>query len=109
MTAHQRAILRNSRFALGETLYLLGQYDEALRAYQSAANAYPNYPEVLEAFAEIANVYKRKDRPTETRAALEQARLALRRIPQQADYTRTTNYDRKQWEEMLLWMCNLQP
>ncbi len=109
MTAGQRAILRNSRFALGETLYALEQYPEALRAYQSAANAYPNNPEVVEAFTEIANVYKRMGRPTEARAALEQARLALRRIPEKVAFTRTTNYDRAQWGAMLDWMCTLQP
>ena len=83
------------------------RYAEALRAYQSAANHYVTTPEVLDAYLRIANVYQRMDRPAEARTSLEQARLALRRIPPEARFDQTTNYDRKQWGELLDRLCSL--
>ena len=80
---------------------------EALRAYQSAANHYATSPEVLDAYLQIANVYRRMDRPAEARTSLEQARLALRRIPPEARFEQTTNFNRKQWGELLDRLCSL--
>ena len=107
MTAQEKAVLRNSRFAVGDTCFELERYPEALRAYQSAANHYATSPEVLDAYLQIANVYRRMDRPAEARTSLEQARLALRRIPPEARFEQTTNYNRKQWGELLDRLCSL--
>lgn len=107
MTVQDKALLRNCRFTIGETHFDLEQYESALRAYQSAANRYPNSPEVLNAYVQIANVYRRLDRPAEARTSLEQARLALRRIPSDARFEDTTVYNRKQWGEVLDWLCSL--
>jgi tetratricopeptide (TPR) repeat protein len=103
----ESAILRNSRFALGDTCFELEQYPRALRAYQSAANHYAASPEVLDAYLQIANIYRRLDRPAEARTSLEQARLALRRIPPQARFEQTTSYNRQQWGELLDRLCSL--
>ena len=102
-----QALLRNARFAIGETYLELELYPEALRAYQSAANQYATSPEVLDAYMQIANVYRRMDRPMGARTSLEQARLALRRIPPGARFEQTTNYNRKQWGDLLDRLCSL--
>jgi TolA-binding protein len=107
MTAQEKAVLRNSRFALGDTYFALERYPEALRAYQSAANHYAASPEVLDAYLQIANVYRHMDRPGEARTSLEQARLALWRIPPEARLEQTTNYNRQQWGELLDRLCSL--
>jgi len=107
MTAQEKAILRNSRFAIGDACFAQERYREALRAYQSAANHYAFSPEVLDAYLQIANVYRRMDRPAEARTSLEQARLALRRIPPEVRFEQTTNYNRKQWGELLDRLCSL--
>ena len=107
LTAQEKAILRNCRFAVGDTYFALERYPEALRAYQSAANHYATAPEVLDAYLQIANVYRRMDRPAEARTSLEQARLALRRIPPDARFEQTTNYNRKQWGDLLNRLCSL--
>jgi TolA-binding protein len=101
MTAQEIAILRNSRFAVGATYVELERFPQALRAYQSAANHYAASPEVLDAYLQIANIYRRLDRPAEARTALEQAKLALRRIPPETRFEQTTNYNRKQWDDLL--------
>ena len=103
----EKAVLRNSRFAIGDVYFQLQRYPEALRAYQSAANHYATSPEVLDAYMQIANVYRRLERPAEARTSLEQARLALRRIPSDARFEQITNYNRKQWGELLDRLCSL--
>ena len=107
LTPLEKAVLRNSRFALGDAYFQLERYPEALRAYQSAANHYAASPVALDAYLQIANVYRRMNRPVEARTSLEQARLALRRIPPAARFEQTTNYDRKQWGELLDRLCSL--
>jgi tetratricopeptide (TPR) repeat protein len=112
MTAQEKALLRNSRFAVGDTYFALERYPEALRAYQSAANHYASDPEVLDAYLQIANVYRRMERPAEARTSLEQARLALRRLissgsAPEARFEQTTNFNRKQWGDLLDRLCSL--
>jgi len=107
VTPQEKAVLRNSRFAIGSTYFELERYPEALRAYQSAANHYATSPVVLDAYLQIANVYRRMDRPAEARTSLEQARLALRRIPPDARFEQTTNFNRTQWGELLDRLCSL--
>jgi tetratricopeptide (TPR) repeat protein len=107
LNPQEMAILRNCRFAAGDTYFALERYPEALRTYQSAANHYATAPEALDAYLQIANVYRRMDRPAEARTSLEQARLALRRIPPGARFEQTTNYNRRQWGELLDRLCSL--
>jgi tetratricopeptide (TPR) repeat protein len=107
MTEQEKAVLRNARFALGDVYLELDRHAEALRAYQSAANHYANRPEVLDAYLQIANVYRRMDRPAEARTSLEQARIALRRIPAEARFEQSTNFNRKQWGDLLDRLCSL--
>jgi tetratricopeptide (TPR) repeat protein len=107
LATQEKAVLRNARFSLGDVYLELGRYPEALRAYQSAANHYATTPEVLDAYLQIANVYRRMDRPAEARTSLEQARLALRRIPPEVSFEQTTNFNRKQWSELLDRLCSL--
>jgi TolA-binding protein len=107
LTAQEKSVLRNCRFAVGDTYFELQRYPEALRAYQSAANHYAASPEVLDAYLQIANIYRRMERPAEARTSLEQARVALRRIPPEARFEQTTNYNRKQWGELLDRLCSL--
>ncbi len=107
LTEQEKAVLRNARFALGDVYLELERYPEALRAYQSAANHYASRPEALDAYLQIANVYRRMDRPAEARTSLEQARIALRRIPPEVRFEQATNFNRKQWGELLDRLCSL--
>ena len=97
----ERAILRNTTFALGSVLSDLGQLEPAIKAYFTAANRYQHSPEAIDAYVQIAGVYRRLDRPTEARRAIEQAKVVLGRMKPDADFTATTNFDRKQWTEVL--------
>jgi TolA-binding protein len=97
----ERAILRNTTFAVGSVLSDLGQLDGAIKAFFTAANRYQHSPEALDAYVQIAGAYRRLDKPVEARRALEQAKVVLARLKPEDDPMHTTNFDRKQWAEVL--------
>jgi tetratricopeptide (TPR) repeat protein len=68
----------------------LGQLDTAINAYFTAANRYQHSPEAIDAYVQIAGVYRRLERPTEARRAIEQAKVVLRRLKPDADFAATT-------------------
>jgi tetratricopeptide (TPR) repeat protein len=100
----QQAVLRNCYFGKGAALFDLGRYEEAIQVYSTAANRYHHSPVALEAYARIAACYRKLDRPVECRGILARARIVLRRLPEDSAYTKATNYDRKQWGELLDWL-----
>ncbi len=102
-----QSILRNSYFGRGDSLFDMGRYDEAAEAYSAATNRYQNEPESLSAYVQIAACYRRQDRQNEARGTLEQARLVLARIRQDADFLRTTPYSRDEWNNLLTWLSVL--
>ena len=81
-----------------------GRQGHGLQAYSTATNRFQHEPESLEAYVQIANCHRRKDRHAEARGTLEQAKVVLSRIRPDADFTQTTRYDRKQWTELLDWL-----
>jgi tetratricopeptide (TPR) repeat protein len=106
-TSVELAMLRNCYFGKADSLYDLGRYDEAIRAYSDATNRYQHDPESLEAYVQIANCYRRLKRPNEARGTLEQARVVLQRIRPDADFIRTTRLDRQEWSNLLDWLRTL--
>ena len=102
-----KAILRNCYFGRGSALYELGRLDDAIRVYFSAANAYRNEPESLEALSQVAACYRQMNRPVEARGAIAQAKAALARINKDANFTLTTNYSRDEWDRVLDQMATM--
>ncbi len=94
-------ILRNSYFAKGSSLYGLGRYLEAIAAYAAALNRYQEAPEVLDAYVQIAACYRQLGQDSEAKSAIEQAKVALRRLGEQAEFERTTNYTVDEWTRLL--------
>lgn len=103
----QQSILRNSYFGRADALFDMGRYDEAAEAYSAATNRYQNEPESLAAYVQIAACYRRQNRLNEARGTVEQARLVLQRIRQDADFKRTTPYSRDDWDNLLTWLSKL--
>jgi len=93
LTRVEKSMLRNCCFAIGDVLFDLGQYDDAIKAYSAAGNRYQDEPEVLEAYVQTARAYRQLDKPQEARGSLEQAKLLLKRMQATADFQKTTNYD----------------
>jgi tetratricopeptide (TPR) repeat protein len=97
----EKALLRNGCFAAASLLFELGQHDAALKTCTTAVSRYRNSPEALEAYLQIARICRAADRPADARAAVEQAKIVLRRMKPEASFQETTNYSRAQWTELL--------
>jgi tetratricopeptide (TPR) repeat protein len=101
------SLVRNCYFERADVLFDLGRFEEALTAYSAATNRYQAEPEALEAYVQIAACYRRLDKAAEARGTLEQARVVLKRIRSDADFTRTTRYNREEWGDLLAWLATL--
>jgi TolA-binding protein len=94
-------MLRNAVFSIGDVLYAEGEYAAAIKAYFVAANRYQNRPEVLDAYVQIANAYRRLDKPQDAGNALRQAKLLLARMKPEVPFAAVSIYTRDQWSKRL--------
>ncbi len=97
----EKSLLRNCYFSIGNALFDLGRDDEAIQAYTLATGRYPNEPETIEAYVQIARAYHRLDKPEQARRTVEQAKVVLDRIGSQAEYERTTIHGADEWLSVL--------
>lgn len=103
----EKAVLRNSYFARGSVLYDLDSFEEAIAAYSSATSRYQHDPAAVEAYVQIASCYRRLNKIVESKGTLQQAKIVLQRIDEEADFTQTTRFDRQQWTDLLNWLSTL--
>ncbi|MBN2579323.1 MAG: tetratricopeptide repeat protein [Pirellulales bacterium] len=101
LSARDQALLRNCSFAVGDVLYMQGQYEAAIQAYFDAAQRYDKQPESLAAYEQISRAYRRLNKPGEARSAIRQAQIALSRMNSDAPFESTSLFTRKQWKERL--------
>ena len=97
----EKAMLRNGYFGRAEALFALVRYEEAIHAYSDVVNRYQNEPEVLDAYLQLSECYRRLQQPLEARSALEQAKIALAQLKDNAPFTEVTNYRRDEWTHLL--------
>ncbi len=76
-------------------------YDEARQAFQNVITLYQNDPVVLESFVQVANCWRRLDQPAMARGNLERAKVVLGKLPADADFLASTNFNRQQWSLLL--------
>ncbi len=110
----EQALMRNSYFAQGGVLFDLAKveddpalFEQAIEKYSSATNRYQHGPASLEAFVQIADCYRRLGRLPEARGTIEQARVILKRMPQDAAFEETTRYGREEWISLLDWLASI--
>ena len=96
--------LRNAYFTQGVVLFELEDYEEAIHAFETAASRFPERPEALSAFVQLAACYNRLGKPMEAAGVLEQAKAVLERLPDEVDFSRTVNFSRGQWLDHLNWL-----
>ena len=73
LTPHERAMLRNSQFAVGEIAFTLHEYEAAVRAYTTVVNRWEGAAETLDAYVRLAEAYERLGRHAEAHSTLKQA------------------------------------
>jgi tetratricopeptide (TPR) repeat protein len=101
LTPLEKSLLRNSQFAVGEICFDLKEYGAAVKAYTAAADRYSDCPESLDAYLRLAEAYGRLGRAAEARSTLAQAKVVLGHMKKDVRFEETTNYNRKQWGELL--------
>ncbi|MCC7474650.1 MAG: tetratricopeptide repeat protein [Pirellulales bacterium] len=102
------AMVRNCYMLQGAVLFDLGRYKDAIEAYSSVSSHYSNDPFVLETFVQIANCWRRLNRPDNARGTLQQAQIVLEKLPADADFSRTTVLSREEWRMLLTNMSRWQ-
>jgi len=107
LSVHEKLLLRNTYFAQGIAQFDLGKYEEAIKTYSTATNRYLNDPVVLDAFVQIAHCYRKMNEPDKARGIMQQAKVAIERIPPDAQFDQATPYTREQWQQMIEWQINL--
>lgn len=106
--AQQRALLRNCLVAEADTLIDLGRLEAAAAAYRTVTLRHMNEPLALEGILGQAKALRGLGRARQAEMLLKQARLVLRRIPNEWNdrFEEITRYDRDGWERLLTWMNN---
>ncbi|HEY2880804.1 MAG TPA: tetratricopeptide repeat protein, partial [Pirellulales bacterium] len=66
-SALDQTIFRNCYFSQAGALFDLKRYDDAIRVYTQLTTQYRTEPEALDAFVQLADCYKKLDRPAEAR------------------------------------------
>jgi TolA-binding protein len=102
-----QVVLRNCRYMKAAALFDMGRYGDAAQAYSTAINHYQHAPEVLDAYVRVADCFRRLHRPLEARGTIEQAKMVLGRMPENADFSQTSSFDRQEWRQYLDWLGTL--
>ncbi len=102
------SMLRNCYMLEGTVLFDLAaqsgsadRYKEAIVAFSNVSSLYPDEPFVLETFVQIANCWWRLGMSEKARGSIQQAQLALDRLPATADFTSATSFSRDEWRILL--------
>lgn len=96
-----RDVLQSCIFEIAHTRYASGDYEQALASYREAVNRYPDDPQILVAYLQMANCHDRLQRPVEARSMLEQAKIVKQQLPEEAFSSRTTSLTGQEWETWL--------
>ena len=107
LTCLERAVLRNSQFAVGGLDVDLQEYEAAVRACTAATIRFSDTPEALEAYVRLAESFRPAGRARQGPQRAGAAKVALARLPKDTRFDQTTNYDRQQWGETLAWLSSL--
>jgi tetratricopeptide (TPR) repeat protein len=88
----------------GDCAYELGAYADAVKWYDAVAKRWSDDPVALAASVQVVNAYVAQGKLDEARAANEQARLLLSKLPQDA-LSRDGGFvmPRAYWEQWLKW------
>lgn len=95
------AMQRNCYMLAGTVLFDLGRYHESINMYSNVSSLFPTDPFVLETFVQIANCWRRLGRDDNARGAIQQAQIALDRLPPDADFSTSTALSREEWQLLL--------
>ncbi|WP_157731710.1 tetratricopeptide repeat protein [Thermogutta terrifontis] len=103
-TPATQKLLRNVYFALGDVLYRLGRFGDAINTYVTLTNRLQSEPEVLDAYMQMARCYRAMGRTREAQTTLQQAKIMLNRLPPDVALEKSTPFSREEWQARLAWL-----
>lgn len=98
---------RLAHFYRADCMYDLGEYEQAIALYDTAAFKYQDDPSALAAYVQIVNAYCALGRTEEAKTANERAKWLLRRIPPEAFNDGTFTMPKQYWEQWLQWSSKI--
>ena len=98
--------LKLAYFYRADCMYDLGNYEEAIKLYDSAAFSYQNDPSSVAAYVQIVNAYIALGKPEEAKAANNRAKWMLQHMPSEAFQDDSFSMPKKYWDQWLQWTSN---
>lgn len=108
LDAYGRELYRNTFLEIPHVHFDQSEYRKALDGYRTVATRFPDHVCVLRAYLQMARCYNRLDQPDEARRQLEQARVILRRLPDEAFTSLSSGMSRDDWMAWIDWARQVQ-
>jgi tetratricopeptide (TPR) repeat protein len=94
---------RTTFMAIPETQFEQERYADAVAGFRLATSRFADHVSTLPAYVQMSRCYSRLENPDEARRQLEQARVVLSRLPDEAFGSPSTGQTREQWSEWIEW------
>lgn len=108
LDAYGQELYRNTFLEIPHVYFDKGDYNEALGGYRTVATRFPDHVCVLRAYLQMARCYNRLSQFDEARRQLEQARVILRRLPDDAFTSLSSGMSRDDWMAWIDWARQVQ-
>lgn len=94
---------RTTFMAIPETQFEQERYADAVAGFRMVTSRFADHISTLPAYVQMSRCYSRLEKPEEARRQLEQARVVLGRLPDEAFDSPSTGQTREQWSEWIEW------
>ena len=94
---------RTTFMAIPQTQFEQERYADALVGFRMVTSRFADHVSALPAYIQMSRCYSRLEKPDEARRQLEQARVVLGRLPDEAFASLSTGQTREQWAEWIEW------
>ena len=100
---HGQEMYRTTFMAIPQTQFEQERYADALAGFRTMTSRFADHVAVLPAYIQMARCFTRLEKPDEARRQLEQARVVLGRLPDDAFVSPSTGQTREQWGQWIEW------
>ena len=101
-------LYRTTFMAIPQTQFEQERYADALVGFRMVTSRFAEHISTLAAYVQMSRCYSRLENPDEARRQLEQARVVLARVPDEAFASSSTGQTREQWGEWIEWAREVQ-
>lgn len=98
-----KEMYRTTFMAIPETQFEQERYADAVAGFRMVTSRFADHISTLPAYVQMARCYSHLEKPEEARRQLEQARVVLGRLPDEAFNSPSTGQTREQWSEWIEW------